>query len=98
MQKIWHALDTGRFVSVQFVTKSGEVRTISGRTGVKKYVKGTGSRSEKVREEYLLLSIKGDDGRHFTEFRNIRKDRILAVKFDGKTMASNDASDYCKFL
>lgn len=33
----------GKFITVQFITKDGQLRTLNGRLGVKKHIKGIGA-------------------------------------------------------
>jgi len=54
--KIAHKMaSTGQFCTVEFITKSGEVRKLNGRANVRKYIKGTGERSDTTAEKYLLV-------------------------------------------
>ena len=75
----------GRFVSVTFVKADGSVRTINGRTGVKKHLKG--GRNTNAPESIVLWS--GQDG-----YRQIKPERILSVSVDGMTMASRTLEQF----
>ena len=94
MAKIAQSLAcTGQFCTVTFVKNNGEVKTINGRTGVKKYIKGTGSRSVETSNKYLLVWTR-NGSRKFDAARNIAKDRIISIKAHGVKAQRNDYSDY----
>lgn len=90
-----HIANSGRFVTVSFVKGDGTIRTINGRTGVKRYVKGMGT--AQTDGEYLLLSTRGKSGK-FDQFRNIDKSSIVEIRADGVQISSNCASKYAKFI
>ena len=84
---------TGQFCTVEFITKSGEVRKINGRANVRKYIKGTGKRSDATAEKYLLIwTRKGS--RKFDAARNVDKSQIVSIKAHGVTMEMNNDSIY----
>ena len=94
MAKIAHAMaSTGQFCTVEFITKSGEVRKINGRVNVKKYIKGTGKRSDDTAEKYLLIWTR-KDSRKFDAARNVDRSRIVSIKAHGVTMQMNNDSIY----
>lgn len=96
MAKIAHAMaSTGQFCTVEFITKSGEVRKLNGRSNVVKYLKGTGKRSDATAEKYLLIwTRKGS--RKFDAARNVDKANIVSIKAHGVTMQMNNDSVYRK--
>ena len=69
-------INDGKFVTVTFRKKDGSIRTITGRSGVKKYLKG-GKSTLDPNKFFILYSVQ-DKG-----YRAIAKDRILAVKSHG---------------
>ena len=84
---------TGQFCTVEFITKSGEVRKINGRSNVVKYLKGTGKRSDATADKYLLIwTRKGS--RKFDAARNVDKSQILSIKAHGVMMQMNNDSVY----
>ena len=86
---------TGQFCTVEFITKSGEIRKLNGRANVSKYIKGTGERSDTTAEKYLLIwTRKGS--RKFDAARNVDKSRIVSIKAHGVTMRMNNDSVYRK--
>ena len=84
---------TGQFCTVEFITKSGEVRKINGRANVRKYIKGTGKRSDDTAEKYLLIWTR-KDSRKFDAARNVDRSRIVSIKAHGVTMQMNNDSIY----
>ena len=84
---------TGQFCTVEFITKSGEVRKINGRSNVVKYIKGTGKRSDATAEKYLLIWTR-KDSRKFDAARNVDRSRIVSIKAHGVTMQMNNDSIY----
>ena len=94
MAKIAYTMaSTGQFCTVEFITKSGEVRKLNGRTNVGKYIKGTGKRSDATAEKYLLIwTRKGS--RKFDAARNVDKSQIVSIKAHGVTMEMNNDSIY----
>ena len=84
---------TGQFCTVEFITKSGEIRKLNGRANVKKYIKGTGKRSDATAEKYLLIwTRKGS--RKFDAARNVDKSQIVSIKAHGVEMQMNNDSAY----
>jgi hypothetical protein len=82
-------LGTGRMASVDFVTKKGKLRTINGRTGVKRYLKGGTSRRKTTPEskgqliiwETLRPQDKVRDGQK--RYRTVTAEQVRAVRADG---------------
>ena len=86
---------TGQFCTVEFIKANGAIRKINGRTDVKKYLKGAGERSEKTKNQYLLIWTR-NGSRRFDAARNIARDKIISIKAHGIIMRWNNASDYTK--
>ena len=87
---------TGQFCTVTFVKENGEIRTINGRTGVKKYLKGN-KRSVKTEELYLLLWTRNGSNK-FDAARNIARDRIISIKAHGVLAKKNNLSEYAQYV
>lgn len=92
------ALNSGKFLTVQWVKKDGAVRTVSARAGVKKYLKGGKPLSEATRRDYVLLWTREAGGLRFNQPRLIRRDSILAIKAEGFRVETNLRSDYAKMI
>ena len=86
-------VQTGQFCTVTFLTNFGEIRTINGRTGVKKYHTGTGKRSAQTERDYLLIYTRCGSVR-FDAPRNINRLNIISVKAHGIKAGKNPASNY----
>ena len=86
---------TGKFCTVEFIKANGTIRKINGRVDVKKYLKGTGERSENTKSKYLLIWTRSGS-RRFDAARNIARDKIISIKAHGIIMRWNNASDYTK--
>jgi len=86
-------VSTGNFCTVTFLTNDGEVRTINGRTGVKKYIKGTGKRTEATNSKYFLVYTRSGS-RAFNAPRNIARNRIISIRAHGIMAEKNDNSPY----
>lgn len=96
MAKISSSLvSTGQFCTVTFITNSGELRTLNGRTGVTKYIKGTGNRTAQTNDKYLLLYTRNGSNK-FDAPRNISRVSIVSVKAHGIRAGKNDNSIYAK--
>lgn len=94
MAKIAHKMaSTGQFCTVEFITKSGEVRKLNGRANVRKYVKGTGNRSNTTAEKYLLIWTRNGSPK-FDAARNVDKANIVSIKAHGVEMQMNNDSAY----
>lgn len=85
----------GQFCTVTFVTASGELRTVNGRTGVKKYLKNTGNRSQATNDKYLLLYTRNGSNK-FDAPRNISRVNIISVKAHGIKAGKNSDSVYAR--
>lgn len=96
MAKISSTLvSTGQFCTVTFLTAAGEIQTLNGRTGVKKYLTGTGKRSQATNDKYLLLYTRNGSNK-FDAPRNISRVNIVSVKAHGIRAGKNDNSVYAK--
>ena len=84
---------TGQFCTVEFITKSGEVRKLNGRANVRKYIKGTGKRSEYTAEKYLLIWTRKGSPKFDTAL-NVNKSSIVSIKAHGVIMQTNNDSLY----
>lgn len=95
----FEALNSGKFLTVQWIKNDGTVRTVSARAGVKKYIKGTGKpMSEKTKKDYVLLWTREKGGLKFNQPRLIRRDSILAIRAEGFKVESNPRSSYAKMI
>ena len=98
MSKVSNQLaSTGNFCTVTFVTSKGDIRTINGRTGVKKYVKGTGKRTAATDNKYLLIWTR-DGSPAFNAPKNVARDRIVSIKAHGIKCEKNSHSSYSDFV
>lgn len=66
----------GKFVSVDFYKKDGTLRTLTGRLGVQKYLKG-GVRTTDP-EKYICIYDTVNEG-----YRSINRDTIVSVRCSG---------------
>lgn len=88
-----YLVSSGQFCTVTFLTKTGEVRTLNGRTGVKKYLKGTGERTAQTGDKYLLLYTRSGSNK-FNAPRNISRVGIISIKAHGIKADKNNNSAY----
>jgi hypothetical protein len=95
MQVSHNLIPTGQFCTVTFITNQGETRTINGRTGVNKYIKGTGIRSSETRNKYFLLWTRNGSNK-FDAPKNINKKQIISIKAHGIKAEKNVNSNYAK--
>ena len=66
----------GRFFTVEFIKKDGTTRTLNGRLGVEKYLKGGDCTLD--REKFVIVyDIQKKD------YRAVNRETILSVKIDG---------------
>lgn len=72
----------GKIFSATFVKKSGEVRDINCRLGVKSYIKGTGTPSFTLRKDnpYQLVFDLQKKG-----YRALNLDTLIKIKFNKNT-------------
>ena len=98
MSKVSQALVVGgMFCTVTFITSKGETRTINGRTGVTKYIKGTGKRTSQTADKYFLLWTRNGSMK-FDAPRNINRQSIISVKAQGIKAEKNNNSVYADFV
>ena len=98
MAKIAHKMaSSGQFCTVEFITKAGEIRKINGRTNVRKYIKGTGKRSDATADKYLLIWTRNGSNK-FDNARNINRSSIVSIKAHGVKLATNGESAYRQFV
>jgi hypothetical protein len=95
MQVSHNLIPTGQFCTVTFVKLDGTVRTLNGRTGVNKYLKGTGNRSDQTRSNYFLLWVR-EGSNKFNTAKNINKKQIISIKAHGIKAEKNLNSNYAK--
>lgn len=72
----------GKFLTVEFIKKDGTLRTMNGRTGVTKHLKGGVSTID--HSKYLVLFDTQASG-----YRCINKDTIVSVKCNGLKIQHN---------
>jgi len=72
----------GRFFSVQFTKKDGTTRKMTARTGVSKFVKGTGNYSHTRDTRRNTLTVWDAAKR---DYRAVPLDRVQWIKIDGET-------------
>lgn len=72
-----------KFISVSFLKKNGEARTINGRLHVKRYLKG-GDNPNTRNDAYLIIYSLKDKG-----YRTINLDSVFRVAASGKEYLIN---------
>ena len=84
------AENTNGFITVTFLTKTGEERTYNGRLNVKKYLVG-GERGRKaadvLKAHNLMPMFVGKDGDK-PSYKSFCLDRVLAIKAGGRHIYS----------
>ena len=86
---------TGKFITVEFVNKYGAVSRYNGRTGVHKYLKGTGYKSEETRNKYFVLWVRRGS-KSFDGVAMIDKTKIIRLSAEGVVLWTNPESKYKK--
>ena len=80
-------IGTGRMASVDFVTKTGKLRTINGRTGVKKYTNGKGkNRNPRAKGQLIVWeTLRPQDTNRdgVKRYRTITASNVRAIRADG---------------
>jgi hypothetical protein len=71
----------GKFITVDFIKKDGTLRTINGRTGVKKYLKGGDCTLD--RSKFIII-YENNNG-----YRAINRDTILAIRCGSLSITLN---------
>ena len=66
----------GKMLTVTFVKQDGSERTLNGRTGVHKYIKG--STLNKKSEDYIVMYDVQNKG-----YRSVNRNSIIAVRMNG---------------
>jgi hypothetical protein len=72
----------GKFITVSFIKKDGTARTLNGRTGVTKHLKGGTSTID--HGKYLVVYDTINTG-----YRCVNKDTIMLVTCEGLTIYNN---------
>ena len=72
----------GKFVTVNFIKKDGTARTLNGRIGVIKHLRGGTSTID--HSKYLVLFDM-----HSAGYRCVNKDTIMSVTCEGLTINNN---------
>lgn len=88
-------IPTGKFITIEFINKYGNVSRYNGRTGVKKYLKYTGYKSEQTRAKYFILWVRRGS-KSFDGVAMIDKTKILRLSAGGVVLWSNQDSQYTK--
>jgi hypothetical protein len=76
------AQSKGKFITVSFIKKDGTTRTLNGRTGVTKHLKG--GISTVNHDKYLVVYDTINTG-----YRCVNKDTIVSVTCEGLTINNN---------
>ena len=105
---IWQSLGfslelipSGKFVTVEFVNKRGEISRYNGRTGVKKYLKHAGvldvdNFTKSIgKQDYFVLWVRRG-GIKFDSVAMVHKHRIVKLSAGGVVLWQNKASHYAK--
>lgn len=94
-------IPTGKFVTVEFINKRGEVSRYNGRTGVKKYLKHAGvldvdNFTKSIgKQDYFVLWVRRA-GIKFDSVAMVHKRRIVKLSAGGVVLWQNKASRYAK--
>jgi hypothetical protein len=76
-------LNGSKFFTVTFIKKDKSIRTINGRLGVTKHLKGGSSTLDK--EKFLIVYSIADKG-----YRAINKETILNIRMDNLTIYTKE--------
>ena len=87
-------IPSGKFVTVEFVNKRGEISRYNGRTGVKKYLKFADF-SHAEQGDYFVLWVRRA-GVKFDSVAMIHKHRIVKLSAGGVVLWQNKSSKYSK--
>lgn len=87
-------IPSGKFVTVEFVNKRGEISRYNGRTGVKKYLKHV-QFSNPEKGEYFVLWVRRA-GIKFDSVAMVHKRRIVRLSAGGVVLWQNPESRYAK--
>ena len=86
---------TGKFVTITFFTKSGDIRKLNGRTGVNKYSKG-GKPTVDLSKFFIVYTRKGSI--KFDAPRVVNKNSIISIRASGIKAEKNVESAYASTL
>lgn len=87
---------TGKFVTMEFINKRGEVSRYNGRTGVKKYLK-LANFSNAEQGDYFILWVRRA-GIKFDSVAMVHKRRIVKLSAGGVVLWQNKSSRYAKTI
>lgn len=87
-------IPTGKFVTVEFINKHGEVSRYNGRTGVRKYLK-LANFSNADQGDYFILWVRRA-GIKFDSVAMVHKRRIVKLSAGGVVLWQNKSSHYAK--
>lgn len=76
------AQSKGKFITVSFIKKDGTVRSLNGRIGVTKHLKG--GISTVNTDQYVVVYDTAAQG-----YRSVNKDTIVSVTCEGLTINNN---------
>lgn len=76
---------SGQIFTVRFIKKNGDERVLTGRTGVKRYVTGTGRSYDPLTKNLVSVYELNRDTKGPENYRFIPLDRLLEVRIGGET-------------
>lgn len=79
-------LGDGLMASVDFVTKTGRPRTINGRVGVKKFIKGTGKTNAREKGQVIIWeTLRPQDTKRegAKRYRRVTAENVKAIRANG---------------
>ncbi len=88
-------LNSGLFVTVEFVKADGTTRRINGRSDVKKYLQPGSTAWDNSDPDYLVIYTR-QGSRKFDAARFVARNRIISIKANGQSMQQNPDSKYKK--
>lgn len=95
-QNTLEAITSGKFLTIQWVRRSGEVRTEYVRFGVKKYQHLSAPRHDEMK--YLVVWCREPGGKLYNKPRLVRRDAILNIRAEGYIVGVNPRSAYAKLI
>lgn len=81
METLRNLMSNGKFFTVTFTKKNGELRTINGRCGVHKYVKGVGLGYDPAKKDYVIVREVNQG-----QYRTINLRTVVRFKQGNKTI------------
>lgn len=72
-------LKNGKIFSIKFIKNNGELRTMTARLGVTKYLSGGGLKYDPSELNYLIVFSMKDGG-----YRTVNMHNVLEIKCNGK--------------